>query len=103
VSARNGHSIFDVSAAPAVRERVRRLVADADANGYGRQLRQQIRTAFDMLRLSARSFGEPVSELPHLPLQVRTAVVQFVCVNYAVHYDRPLVFIREIRILGLFD
>jgi hypothetical protein len=52
------------------------------------------------LQHDPNEFGEPLYHLPSLRMQVRTAVILPLAVDFAVCEDRPLVFIKSGRLLG---
>jgi hypothetical protein len=45
-------------------------------------------------------FGEPRNHLENLRLAIRVASVRPLFVSYAVHDERPLVFVRFFHLLG---
>lgn len=52
------------------------------------------------LQTDPLTFGEPQYGLPALKLLVRQAVVSPLVVDYAVHEDRPLVFVHGFKVLS---
>ncbi len=73
---------------------------EAMQRGIGQQFLTSIRRIVERLRTNPLNFGEPQYRLPALKLLVCQAVVSKLVVDYAVHEDLPLVFIREIRVLS---
>jgi hypothetical protein len=51
------------------------------------------------LRRDPDDFGEPLYRLPALQLEVRHAVIAPLLIYFAVHEDRPLVFIKQVVLL----
>jgi hypothetical protein len=51
------------------------------------------------LKRDPDDFGEPLYRLPALRLQVRHAVSGPLLIYFAVHEDRPLVFIKQVLLL----
>jgi hypothetical protein len=68
--------------------------------GKGKQFLSALRQIVERLRKDPLAFGEPLYRLPALKLVVRQGVVLPLAVDYAVHEDRPLVFIRGFKILS---
>jgi hypothetical protein len=53
------------------------------------------------LELDPHSVGEPAYRLPGLRLQVRTTVVPPLVVDFAICEDRPIVFIKGVKLLSV--
>ena len=68
--------------------------------GRGKVFVAAIRKIVERLQIEPFVFGEPSYHLPALQLQVRSAVVWRLGVNYAVHQSQPLVFIRSLTLLS---
>ena len=58
------------------------------------------RQAVERLHKDPKNFGEPLFRLPVLRMQVCTAVVRPIAIDFAVCTDRPLVFIKGVKLLG---
>ncbi len=99
MSASNGQYHFSISASDHVKEKLRRLMFKAKVEGYGTRFRHVVRSIYDLLRVYARSLGEPLQEFPGLQLQTRHIQIESVLVEFAVHYTKPLVFIRDVEIV----
>ena len=96
----NGQSVpFDVRMSALTRSVVRRLHQQAMQRGVGQRFLAAFRQIIERLRKDPQVFGEALYRLPALKLQARQAVVSPLVVDYAVHEDRPLVFIRGFKIL----
>ena len=52
------------------------------------------------LRQNPTQFGEPLYRLPALRMQVYTAVVRPLAIDFAVCTDRPMVFLKGIQLLS---
>jgi len=59
-----------------------------------------LRRIYERLEQDPDSIGEPLYRLPGLRMRVRTVVVAPLVVDYAVSEDRPLVFIKLVRLLS---
>lgn len=90
---------YEVSVSAAVRELLVRLHDQATAAGRRAEFLVALRTITARLRAEPRTFGEEVFDLPALRLTVKVAVVLPLAVEFAVHPDRPVVFVRTFRYL----
>lgn len=68
--------------------------------GRGERFLVALRSIGERLRTDPLNFGEPQYRLPALRLHVYQGVVAPLVVDYAVHEDRPLVFIRAFKVLS---
>jgi hypothetical protein len=68
--------------------------------GTGLQFFAAFRQIAERLHTDPFVFGEPQYRLPVLKLQVRQAIVAPLVVDYAVHEEQPLVFIRGFKVLA---
>jgi hypothetical protein len=76
------------------------LQGEAIARGIGPQFLEALREVGERLGKDPLNFGEPQYRLPALRLLVCQAAVGQLVVDYAVHEDRPLVFIRGFKLLS---
>jgi hypothetical protein len=63
-------------------------------------MRDALAQAIAKLRDNPEQLGEPLYRLPALRMQVFTAVIRPIAIELAVCTDRPLVFIKAVRLLG---
>jgi hypothetical protein len=84
-----------------IAEAIRELQRRASRQGRGEEFLQALRTVVDRLRHDPNEFGEPLYRLSALRMQVRAGTVRPLYVDFAVCEDRPLVFIRAIKLLSL--
>ena len=91
---------FSVHMAQAIRAQVVELHARALSAGAGQRFVAAFKTVVERLRSDPLVFGEELYYLPALKLHIRQAVVTPVVVDYAVHSEKPLVFIRGIKVLS---
>jgi len=68
--------------------------------GKGKEFLASVRQIVERLHKDPLDFGEPLFHLPALKLLVRQAMISRVVVDYAVHEDLPLVFIRGFKVLS---
>jgi hypothetical protein len=83
-----------------VLQALRQLQQRATQAGIGEDLLAAMRTFHQRLQTSPREFGEPLDRLHPLRLEVYLAVVRPLAIDYGVHDDRPLVFVRSVRPLS---
>jgi len=98
-SSTNGQHSYRVVISRAIAKEVGRLQQQASWEGRGEQFLQALRTIVDGLVKRPRQLGEPLYQLNALGLQVRSVAVQPVAMHFAVHMDRPLVFIKAVDLL----
>jgi hypothetical protein len=90
---RNGQ-FFDVVCSQQVLDLLKEIQAKEIDNGKGEQFLEPLRAIYDRLRKDPENFGARLYRLPALRVVVYTAVVPPLGVQYAVHEEKPLVFIR---------
>ena len=91
---------YKVSMSAQTRAVLHDLHAHAIQDGTAAGFLKAVRRAIGLLHTDPLTFGEPQYRLPALRLMVRQAVVAQLVVDYAVHEDRPLVFIRGFKVLS---
>ena len=84
----------------AIAEAVRQLMRRALREGRGREFLLALRMVVERLRRDPHEFGEPLYRLPVLRMQVRCALVRPLYVDFAVCDDRPLVFLKLVKLLS---
>jgi hypothetical protein len=68
--------------------------------GRGTEMLSAAREIYEHLRRHPNEFGEPLYRLPNLCMSVRNGVIRPLYIDYAVCEDRPLVFIKAVRLLS---
>lgn len=101
MSSSNGEGGYEVHNSTAIACKFLRLQKQAVRQGRGEEMLLAARGVYDRLRQDPNEFGEPLYRLPALRMQVRCAVIQPLYVDFAVCEDRPLVFIKDVRLLGV--
>src|SRR5262249_20802605 len=97
----NGHSVpYTVTMSEQTKAIVKNLHSQAMGQGAGERFVAALRQAIQRLRIEPMILGEPCYRLPALRLQVRQGVVAPLVIDYAVHEEKPLVFIRAIKVLS---
>jgi hypothetical protein len=79
---------------------LKKLHARTRQAGTSKRFLAAVRRAVERLQREPLNLGEPLYRLPALRLLVRQAVVDIVVVDFAVHEEQPLVFIRKFGLLG---
>lgn len=96
----NGRRFFQISFSATIAESIRQEQRRASRQGRGEEFLLTLRAVVDRLHHDPNEFGEPLYRLSVLRMQVRCAVVRPLYINFAVCEDRPLVFIRAVKLLG---
>jgi hypothetical protein len=89
----NGH-FFQVESSQQVLDLLKQIQAEEIDKGQGKPFLDAVRAMYDRLRTDPEGFGVQLYRLPVLKLVVYTATVAPLAVQYAVHEEKPLVFIR---------
>ena len=97
-SANNGGR-FEVHCSGSIAKRLKQLQQRAKAQGRGEQVLSAIRSIWRRLSNDPLEFGESLYRLPALRLQVRHGVTGRLLIYFAVHEDKPLVFIKGVTLL----
>jgi hypothetical protein len=92
--------LYDVRLSEQIKERVKVLHAQIAARGEGKRFVAAFRQIVERLQKDPQEFGEPLFHLPALHLIVRQAVIAPLVVEYGLHEERPLVFIRDVKALS---
>jgi hypothetical protein len=98
-SSTNGEHPYRVVISQAIAKEIGQLQYRASWEGRGEQFLQALRTIVDGLVHRPRQLGEPLYQLNALGLQVRSIAVRPVAMQFAVHKDRPIVFIKAVVLL----
>jgi hypothetical protein len=94
----NGQPLFhEVRFAGQAKAEVVELHRKAAEQGRGHIFLDALRGIYHWLRNDPEQFGEPLYRLPALQLVVYHAVASDLIVDYAVHRERRLVFLKGIR------
>jgi hypothetical protein len=97
----NGHPArYDLSMSGATRAVLVQLALQAKRAGTGQQFLAALREIGKRLREDPLNFGEPLYRLPALQLLVCQGAISPLLVDFAVHEERPLVFIRNFRLFS---
>jgi len=90
---------YEVHASALVQQALRRLQERASLQGKGKALASAYRRAIERLASDPLDFGEAVYDLPVLRMQIRTAVVLPLAIDFGVCEDHPVVIIKGVKLL----
>jgi hypothetical protein len=94
---------YEVHNSAAIAQALLRLQQQASREGRGTELLQAARAVYERLRQDPTEFGELLYRLPALRLQVRCVAVRPRYVDFAVCDDRPVVFLKAVKLLAPAD
>ncbi len=97
VSANGGQ--FEVHCSGKIAKVLLQIQNEANEQGRGKAVAAAFRQIVFRLRQDPLSFGEPVYRLPALRMQIRTAGMRPLVIDFAVCEDRPLVFLKGVVLL----
>jgi hypothetical protein len=100
MSSFSGEGGYEVHNSGAIANDFLRLQQEATLQGRGEDLLLAARAVYERLQQDPNEFGEPLYRLSVLRMQVRCAVIRPLYVDFAVCEDRPLVFIRAVKLLA---
>jgi hypothetical protein len=92
--------VYNVRLSEQNKQKLREHYLEAAQAGTGQRFLSALRRILDRLRTDPLTFGEPSYRLPALQLMVRQAVIAPIIVDYAVHDEQPIVFIRGFKVLS---
>jgi hypothetical protein len=92
---------YEVHNSAALAKAFRRLQARAKREGRGEELLRAAHEVFDNLRRHPNDYGEALYRLPALRMQIRCVSVRPLYVDFGVCEDRPLVIIKDVKLLSL--
>jgi hypothetical protein len=92
---------FEVIVSGVIATAIRRLQGQASGEGRGEAFLRAIRQVGEQLRRDPWQAGEPLYRLAGLRLQVRCIAVRPLYVDFAVHENQPLVFLKAVRLFSL--
>jgi hypothetical protein len=96
----DGGQRYAVHGSRRIMEDFRRVQRQAVAEGRGVEALAAVKQIYQQLKQNPTDTGEPAYRLPGLRMQVRTVVIRPLVVDFAVCEDRPLVFIKGVKLLA---
>jgi hypothetical protein len=92
--------VYSIHLTGKTRELVKQRFLEAVQAGRGPRFLAALRMIVERLRREPHRFGEPLYRLAALKLLVYHGAIAPVVVDYGIHEEKPLVFIRAIQILS---
>jgi hypothetical protein len=96
----NGARRFEVHCSGVITATIRRVHRQAWRQGRGQAVTRALREIVRRLERDPYQTDEEAYRLPGLRLRVRTVVVRPLVVDFAIYEDRPLVFIKGVKLLS---
>jgi hypothetical protein len=96
----NGPRPYKIICSEAIREAIQRVHRRASRQDRGQLVTDALREIIRDLELAPFKVGEPAYRLPAMRMQVRTTVVRPLVVHFGVCEDRPLVFLKRVKLLS---
>ena len=92
-------TVYEVKYSLNLKKIIIQLHLEEADRGRGQQFLDALRVIHQRLRRDPIQFGEPLFHLRALKLVVYQAVVARVVVEYVVYEERPLVFLKDVKLL----
>jgi hypothetical protein len=99
-SAANGERRYQIGFSGVIAEAIRQLQRQATREGRGPEFLDALRTIVERLQDNPVEVGEPLYRLPVLRMNVRCVLIRPLYIDFAVCEDRPLVFIKLVKLLS---
>ena len=96
----NGSRRYEIHCSSAIAEEIREVHRQAANQGRGKEVTEAFRQIIQRLEIDPFDVGEAAYRLPGLRLQVRSTIVRPLVVDFGVSEDRPLVFIKGVKLLS---
>jgi hypothetical protein len=90
---------FAVQVSKKIGDSIREIHNRAKHQGRGDEVIAATEEILQRLRTNPNNLGEPLYRLAALNLEVRTCVIRPINLDFAVHKERFLVFIKGVRLL----
>ena len=98
--AEDGRRQHQVHCSAIIAKALQQIQHDAKGSTQREAIASAFKQIVKLLQDNPQAVGEPYYRLPTLLLQIRTCVVYPLVVHFAVCEDRPLVFIKAVKLLG---
>jgi hypothetical protein len=96
----NNGGTWDVHCSVAVSNTLKELQHEATLQGRGELVLAALRQIIHRLKHDPDGLGEPLYRLPALRMQIRSGIIPPLAVLFGVCEDRPIVFIRRVRLMA---
>lgn len=91
---------YQISSIGHVDKNIRRFQRQASRQGRGEQFLTALKYIYQQLQNDPHALGDPVYRLSSLRLQIYICSLRPLVMYYAVHEDRPLVFITDVKLMA---
>ena len=92
----NGQPAYRVVFSGLVQQEINNLIAEADSDGSGAEVRQALATVLHRLENDPFRFGELKGTLPSLNLTMHVAPIRPLVVHFGIHRQLRIVFVKTI-------
>jgi hypothetical protein len=96
----NGGRTYRVEGSGAIAQALREIQRQAARQGRGEEVLSAFRRIAHQLQRDPVHLGEPLYRLPALRMQIRSVAIRPLVVDFGVCEDRPLVFLRAVKLLS---
>jgi hypothetical protein len=96
----NGSRRYTVHCSGVVIDAIRGVHRQAWREGRGEAVTQALRQIVRRPQSDPTTVGEPAYRLPVLRMQIRSVILRPLVVDFAVCEDRPMVFIKGVKLLS---
>lgn len=96
----NGGRTYRVHGSGAIAQALREIQRRAARQGRGEEVLSAFRRITHQLQQDPVNLGEPLYRLPALRMQIRSVAIRPLVVDFGVCEDRPLVFLRAVKLLS---
>jgi hypothetical protein len=96
----NGGRRYQVHGSGRIVQALKRIQRQAARQGRGEQVLSALRQIAQQLQHRPLRTGEPLYRLPGLRMQIRSVAVRPLVVDFGVCEDRPMVFLRAVKLLA---
>ena len=95
----NGSPAYDVIFSSLQLQRIVELHDEALKRGLGEEFLAVLKVVQEQLRTAPATFGDPLYRLPAAKLIVYVRAIFPIVIDYGVHQEKPVVFIRSIALM----
>jgi hypothetical protein len=96
----NGAPTYELIISGQQAQRIYALHDDALEKGLGQQFVDALKVINQQLQTNPVAFGDPLYPLPALKLIVYIRAVFPIAIDYGVHQEKRLVFVRSVRLMA---
>jgi hypothetical protein len=96
----NGGRRYRVHGSGLFAQTLKRIYRQAAQQGRADEVLSAFRRIAQQLQRNPRRLGEPLYRLPGLRMQVRSVAFRPLVVDFGVCEDRPIVFLRAVKLLS---